>query len=503
MPTRPLPENASFENLRKQAKRLLQDARAGDAGARATVRDLHPRGEAALAAFALHDAQLVTARLYRFPSWARLKRHLDAVARLSWDPGASAAADEASAPLLDRFLRDACVRYDDTWRTANAAGARELLAAQPALGRADLYTAAAVGEVETVRSLLASEPGLARRRGGVFGWEPLLYACYSRLASPDPTHSTLEVARLLLAAGADPDAGFLHCGLVPPFTALTGAFGNGEGGTQQPPHPQAQELARLLLDAGADPNDGQTLYNRHFRRGDDHLKLLLSYGLGRDRGGPWYRLLRDRLDSPERLLVEELWSAARLGYFERVKLLVEHGTDVNVAGRRDGRTPYEAAVRAGHAEIAAYLRDHGAAAVELSPRDAFAAACIGGRREEALALLAGDPLLLEGLGLHGRVELLHRAVEGRRPEGIRLMAELGFEISRPTRHDGVGINLAATPLHNAAWIGDLPMVELLVGLGADPTIRDPSHHATPLDWAAYNGQQNVVEYLRSLTGTAE
>jgi hypothetical protein len=502
MPTRPLPENASFENLRKQAKRLLQDVRAGDAGARATVRELHPRGEAALPAFALHDAQLVTARLYRFPSWPRLKRHLDAVARLSWDPGASAAADGASAPPLDRLLRDACLRYDDTWRTASAARARELLAAQPELARVDIFAAAAVGELNTARELLAREPGLARRRGGVFGWEPLLYACYSRLASPDPTHSTLEVARLLLAAGADPDAGFLYCGMVPPFTALTGAFGNGEGGSQQPPHPQAHELARLLLDAGADPNDGQTLYNCHFQPNDEHLKLLLAYGLGRDGGGPWYRLLGDRLDSPERLVVEELWSAARLGYFARVKLLVEHGAPVNVAGRRDGRTPYEAALRAGHAEISAFLLGHGAARVDLPPIEAFAAACIGGRREEARSLLAADPLLIDELGAHGRVELLHRAVEGRRLEGVRLMAELGFEISRATRHDGVGINLAATPLHNAAWIGDLPMVELLVALGADPTIRDPRHLATPLDWAAYNGQQSVVDYLRALAGAA-
>src|SRR5207237_1397805 len=71
-------------------------------------------------------------------------------------------------------------------------------------------------------------------------------------------------------------------GLVPPFTALTGAFGEGEGGpARQPRHPYSVELATALLDAGADPNDGQALYNRMFTPDDDWLALLFRYGLGR------------------------------------------------------------------------------------------------------------------------------------------------------------------------------------------------------------------------------
>ena len=122
------------------------------------------------------------------------------------------------------------------------------------------------------------------------------------LAPPEPGAriSTLEVARLLIAAGADPSAGFLWRGNVPPFTALTGAFGDGEDGTNQPPHRDRDALARLLLEAGADPNDEQTLYNRHFRPDDGHLELLLAYGLGQDKGGPWFRRLGDRLHSPAR-----------------------------------------------------------------------------------------------------------------------------------------------------------------------------------------------------------
>ena len=451
---RSLPEDPSLENLRKQAKRLQKAVRAGEVEPLAQLGEFHPRAEAAVARFTLSEAQLVIARSYGFASWPKLKQYLEVVERFLWDPPAGTPPEGRTEPLADTF----------------------------------------------VRGLLDRDPSLANRKGGPLAWAPLLHACYSRLDSPHPEHSTLEVARLLIARGADPNAGFLWRGLVPPFTAITGAFGEGEDGKNQGPHRQCEELVRLLLEAGADPNDGQALYNRHFRSDDGHLKLLLAYGLGRDKGGPWYERLGERMQSPARLLVEELCSGARKGFVDRVTLLVEQGVDVNTPGLRDGRTPYEAALRAGHHEIAAYVLEHGARKVELDVKDAFAAACVGGRRAEARAFLEKEPNLLDQLGRHGRIELLHRAVEGDRLEGLSLMAELGFETSGMTVHDGVGMNLNATPMHNAAWKGNLEMVKLLVELGADPGLREPSYNGTPLDWAAHNQQDHVVEYLRSLAG---
>jgi len=69
------------------------------------------------------------------------------------------------------------------------------------------------------------------------------------------------------------------------------------------------------------------------------------------------------------------------------------------------------------------------------------------------------------LGEAGRIRLVHRAVEAKRTEGVRLMAELGFELDRWTEHDRAGINLHTTPLHNAAWMGNLEMAKLLIELG--------------------------------------
>jgi len=407
-------------------------------------------------------------------------------------PPDAAAIGDASA---DDLVRLACMDYGG-WNPERAARARALDAARPDLARGDLHAAAAVGDVAAVAAALDRDPAAVNRKGGALNWEPLLYSCYSRFDlrfdsrfdGADESRATLEVARLLLARGADPDAGFLWKGNVPAFTALTGAFGGGEDGNNDPPHCDAAALAKLLLDAGADLNDGQPLYNRHFFPADDHLELLLAHGLGRGAGGTWYRRCGTSMGTPAELLVEELWAAAAKNYFARVKRLVAHGVDVNAPGRRDGRTPYESALRAGNREVALFLREHGARAVELGPAEELAAACAAGDRAAARALLAKDAGLLAALGAHRRMELVLAAVEARRTEGLRLMAELGFDLSALGR---------ITALHQAAWMGDVELVQLLLDLGADPSVREPTHGGTPADWATHNRQAEAAALLRA------
>jgi ankyrin repeat protein len=485
MPTRPLPNDPSLEHLRKEAKRLAQRVRAGDAAAIAQAREFHPRAAEAIAQFSLTDAQLAIAREYGFASWPKLKAHLTAIEPFAWH---TPPPRSGAAPLDELFVRLACLVYG-AWHGSNVAKAERLLRENPGLASTTIYTAAASGDIDAVLAAIHHNPALINVKGGPLNWQPLLYACYSRLDDVPPKRSSLEVARVLLERGADPNAGFMWNSTYP-FTALTGAFGRGEDNMNELPHPRCDTLARLLLDAGADPNDTQTLYNRHFEPNDDHLRLLFSYGLGRDRGGPWIRLASPSF-SLSKMLAEQLCWAALHGFADRVTLLVEHGVDINVPSPRDGRTAYEQAVLNGHPAIAEYLAQHGAARIELERADRFALACIAGRRDEVQTMLAEEPVLLDRLGYEGRVALLHRAVEGRQREGLELLVELGADVNGMIANTG----LDRGALHNAAAGGDLDIVKLLIALGADPALRDYPFHSTPIGWARYGRHEHIVAYL--------
>ena len=71
-----LPDEPSYEQLRDRAKDLRRAVLAGRAR---RARRGHRRFPDAPASFPLHAAQLVVARRYGFPSWARLKRHVEVI----------------------------------------------------------------------------------------------------------------------------------------------------------------------------------------------------------------------------------------------------------------------------------------------------------------------------------------------------------------------------------------------------------------------------------------
>ncbi|GLZ41004.1 ankyrin repeat domain-containing protein [Actinokineospora sp. NBRC 105648] len=387
------------------------------------------------------------------------------------------AADRARSPHLvtefaDReaeFLAHACLTYgaDSPERRARAA---DLVPAEPP----SLLTAVVLGDVEATRAWLDRDPGAAVRPGGPFDWEPLLYLAYARLDRGNP----VVVAGLLLDAGADPDSGFLWQGLTPAFTALTGAFGGGEG--DQPRHPHEQPLARLLLRAGADPNDGQALYNRMFTDDDSHLRLLFEFGLGTGDGGPWG-------GSPARMLHDVLLWAAAHDQRARVELLLDHGVDpdADFPGHpaHAGRGALELAIRSGNTEIADRLRGAGARAVELDDEVLVVAAALRG---DADALAAAAPGLLQRARDREPLAVLHAAGRGR-VRAVRLLVEAGWDVNASARH---------TALHQAAVRGDLPLVQALLDLGADPSSVDGEYGATPLGWAEHGGHPEVVELLR-------
>jgi hypothetical protein len=493
VPTLCLPSRPSLDHLKGQARTLQRQVRTGDRAALEIVRAFHPRSaavETTVAAFPLADAQLVVARQYGFPSWPALRRHLAVVAQYARYPHEDGQALGQGGPA-DDLLRLGCLLYggDDTLRHAEA---RALLQQQPDLAAATIFTAAAVGDVAAVRRFLGEDPAAVSRIGGPFDWEPLLYVAYSRIDSDAPGHDPLGAAHLLLEAGADPDAGYLWDGNYP-FTALTGAFGGGEDKTNQPPHRHSLALARLLLEAGADPNDSQALYNRQFEPDDDHLRLLIEFGLGTDRGGPWHARLRSAHGTPAELLEDQVVAAAFEDRPDWARLALAAGADPDGQGTRHplryGLTPLEAAVRLGNTEVAEVLRAAGATPPELDPVEEFLSACMAGDRPTVEQMLAARPAL-KAEAITRRPDAIHEATALRRPGVIRLLAQLGFDVNVWAR---------ITPLHQAAYDGDVRVVRTLLDVGADPDLREPGYNATPLGWAEHARRTDVVELLRPLT----
>jgi len=465
-PVVPLPDDPNLEQLKKQAKDYQHEVRATEDES-----------------FKLSAAQLAIARRYGFVSWARLRRHLEVVERYSRAPDRV----ERGATAEGEFLRLACLSYGGGDGPDGWTAARELVATLP---RDNIYVAAAIADADATRELLAADRALAEREGGPFAWTPLFYLAYARHDAGISEGAVLDTARALLAAGADPNAGYLWHGLPTPFTVLTGVFGGGElGPERQPHHPHAQALARALLDAGADPNDGQTLYNRMFERANDHLELLFAYGLGTGDGGVWRARLGDRLDAPPVMVHNQLRWAINHDMPERVELVLTHDTNVN-APLADGRTPIETALLHGNTGIIDTLIAHGAALPDLDPVDTLVAAAMRGDRTTAMSLREHAAAARER-----RPSLIVHAAGSGRPDAVALLHELGFDVNALGRNDVPIEQPRETALHVAAGDGDVELTRVLLALGADPDIRDARFDATPLGWAEHFGHARVMHIL--------
>jgi ketosteroid isomerase-like protein len=496
MPPRGLPGNANLEHLKKGAKSFQRAVRAGDAGAAEVVREFHPRlsdaepGSAELERFTRADAQLVVARQFGFASWPKLRAHLELVARYARSPH----EQPIGGPLIDQqavvdeFLRLACLTYGDDDR-ARLQRAESLLEEHAWLARANIHTIAATGEVDAARDVLDRDPAQASLVGGPYRWEPLLYLAYSRVGL-GPGRSAVAVARLLLEHGADPNAGYLWEGLVPPFTVLTGALG---GGGTLPLHPEQLGLARLLLESGADPNDGQALYNRGWGEDPqgDWLELLFEFGLGTGDGGPWRRLLGERQDSPRQMVEDLLMAAAGHGLTDRVRMLLSRGVDPAGRGSRHpinrGRAPVQEAALAGHLDVVSLLLDAGAS-WERDQVDELLAAATAADRDIVGRLLTADPGLRDR-AIERHPDQLVRAAGQVSAEAVAVLIELGFDVNARPR---------TAPLHEAAMRGNLPIIRLLLAHGADPNIRDTGYDATPAGWAEHHGQTEAQHLLEPL-----
>jgi hypothetical protein len=489
---------ATLEKMREQARILKDLAGAGVAGALDLVAAHHPDGAHAVSQ---SDAKLVVARHYGFAAWADLEQYFQLLETYSRAPDEV----EGGGSIADEFLALACLRAGDDsperWHRA-----AELLASNPGIVNGHIHVAAACAASEVVESMLAADPSLANAQGGPYGWEPILYLANARHDPTVTAEATLATAASLLAHGADPNAGYLWHGLLPPFTAVTCALsGGGEGGEGYHPHRFA--LARALLAAGADGNDGQALYNCQFGDDDTHLEMLFDFGLGKGDGGIWRQRFPVCQDSPAEMLRGQLSWAILHDMRARTELLVDNGADflTPFEGHLDrpagfqtsaGRTPAEVAALAGCPDLVEYLVSKGAAPPRGEGPDGLIA-----------AVLRGDAVEAERLRIYTEAARRERpglcvwAAARRLWDAIPVLVGLGWDVNALARGDVPIEQEWQTALHEAAAAGDLEAARMLLDLGADPDIEDGRFRSTPLGWAEHFEQPAMMELLRPLTAS--
>ena len=384
---------------------------------------------------------------------------------------------------FDDFLYLSCLTYCPTDSPRLRERARAQLLEEPSLVDRDIYHAATIGNTAAIERMLNADPKVVSQRGGFFDWEPLLYACYSRLNLPD--NSTFDVAKLLLERGADPNAYYMWGGQYR-FTALTGAFGEGEmGPSNQPEHERCVDLANLLLEAGADPNDGQALYNRMFEPGQSWIELLLKHGLNSKHTINWLdEDGKNLFPSKECILDYQLRWAVEKGHIERARLLIGVGANAT-AKNRFGDSYSTIAFKRGDLEFAEELASLGSQRQELPEVERFIAVCMSGNVREAQALLEGKPKLVEQAESEFADTAGRAAGEGNL-KGLKVFHEVGFNLNKMQ---------GQTPLHQAVLGGHIDSVKWLVQIGCDLGIRDDVHGSTPLQWAFALGRGECRDFL--------
>lgn len=430
---------STLDNFKTEARRWLKLLRAGDRSARERLDRAYPQAPASPT---LRDVQHALARERGCESWIALRSLVESGALggpRSPLTDLLAAADRGDAAAVDRIL-DA---HPDVLNTRGTLD-----------GHTGLRTALHFGvhHVDVVRTLLerGADPNIRDEGDNAM---PLHFAA---------EREDLPVIRLLVEHGADT----IGTGDDHELDVIGWATCFGSGNRQ---------VAEYLLAHGAAHNIFSAV-----AMGETDVIRTLAARAPADLDRPMDRTNHRR--RPLHLAVVKKQPASLL-------TLLDAGADPDATDVSD-LTPLDQAAIAGEREMAESLIARGAT-IKLP-------AAVGlGRTADIDRLLAEEPGCLSP----GRrwERLIIRAAE-RAPGSvietlIRRGAHVNVRDSTETAVDGTG---GYTPLHAAAFSGNLEAAAVLLRHGADPTIREHKYCSTPAGWARYAGHRELRDLI--LTG---
>ena len=183
-----------------------------------------------------------------------------------------------------------------------------------------------------------------------------------------------------------------------------------------------------------------------------------------------------------------LMAAARMGYIDVVRLLLDAGASQEDKTGWNPPSPLYLAVEGGHREIARILIDAGAVL------DRFEGTSTDARTPLMVAVEKSD-LALVDLLLEAGANVNTRGEFGR--SALVVAAELGLEemVKRLQEAGAMEEGLEAIALQAAAAAGDLPRVQALLDAGVDPNQPEPISKGYSLQSAASRGDVEMVRLL--------
>lgn len=325
-----LPWAASRDDYEREAKALYEALQARENSALWNFKWMHPhfRGKTVTdvdpSTLDLDDARLVVAHEYGFPAWFNLTKFADEI------------AEDGQATQFERAV-DAVVS----------------------------------GDVDALRTMIRNDPQLVHRRSARFHRATLLHYIAANgvesVRQKTPPNA-MEIARLLLDSGADPDAlAMMYDNLCTTMSMLVSSAHPAGAGLQA-------DLAELLLDYGAKHNGPGSEWqsdimtalvfgywktaDRLAKRGAPADNLPVAAGLGRVKDATQFL---PGADAQSRHIALAL--AAQHGHADVVRVLLDSGEDPNrfcPEGFHSHATPLHNAISAGRNNVVKLLLDRGA-----------------------------------------------------------------------------------------------------------------------------------------------